>query len=290
MQWAQRSRECPLCFKSLQLEVRLRCVRGLCSACCTEPTCQMPSPTAQQPLQRQAWLPLHCTVMRVPACLLMHGAAFAITECGSCHYVGNCLPNYTTTQHINHQYPHRLRPAPPQDEDMNTLLPFGEYISPEQRAAEAASFETWELERLLLRLAAASQREQQRQHRSSWRATTGSSAGGGGGSRHRRQGSRGEASAPQPIRGSEAAAAAAAAEGGSSGHWAIAGEGSSSSALGGRPSSAPGPSFHGSWPPPAGLQASSSSGHVDEGHVVSPGSSRSSSLSLKSRLASLRLR
>jgi hypothetical protein len=23
MQWAQRSRECPLCFKSLQLEVRL---------------------------------------------------------------------------------------------------------------------------------------------------------------------------------------------------------------------------------------------------------------------------
>lgn len=171
---------------------------------------------------------------------------------------------------------------------MNQLLPFGEYVSPEQRAAEAASLETWELERLLLRLAAASQREQQRQHRSSRRATTGSSASGS--SRHRRQGSRGEASAPQPIRGSEAAAAVA--EGGTSGHWAIAGEGSSSAeaAAGGRPASAPGIDIHGSWPPPAGLRASSSGGVQDEGHVISPGSGRSGSLSLKSRLASLRLK
>ena len=238
MQWAQRSRECPLCFKGLQLEVRHGAVWPRCLAC---------------------WL---------PPCALLH------------RLLCSCTGGSLVTQ---------LPPAVPcQDEDMNELLPFGEYISPEQRAAEAASLETWELERLLLRLAAASQREQHRQHRSSRRATTGGS--GGSSSRHRRQGSRGEASAPQPIRGSEAAAVAAA-EGGSAGGWAIAGEGSGgSAAAGGRPGSAPGPTFHGSWPPPAGLQASSSGGLQDEGHVVSPGSGRSSSLSLKSRLASLRLR
>ncbi len=161
---------------------------------------------------------------------------------------------------------------------MNALLPFGEYVSPEQRAAEAATLETWELERLLLRLAAASQREHQRHHRSGRRTTTGSSG-------HRRQGSRGEASAPQPIHGGAAAAA-----GGSGDRWRLPGEGGGG-AGGGRPASAPGPAYPSSWPPASRAEAASSSvpggGVHDEGHVVSP---QSRSTSLKSRLASLRLK
>ncbi|KAL4458796.1 hypothetical protein ABPG75_013661 [Micractinium tetrahymenae] len=204
MQWAQRSRECPLCFKSLQLE----------------------------------------------------------------------------------------------DEEMNSLLPFGEYVSPAQRAAEQASLETWELERLLIRVAAASQREQ-RHHRSSRH--------GGSSSRHRRQGSRGEASAPQPIRGSggasvapEAVAAAwwslppdAAAGPGapssSSAAAAAAVAGSSGREL--RPGSASSGAHPASWPPAGSLEASSGGGGAagDEGHVVSP-RSRSGALSIKGRLASLRLK
>lgn len=175
-----------------------------------------------------------------------------------------------------------------EDEDMNALLPFGEYISPEQRAAEQATLETWELERLLMRLTAASQREHARAQRSARRASASAAAGSSSG-RHRRQGSRGEASAPQPIGGSGGAAAAAPA---SSQGWQIAGEAaSSSSRAAGRAASAPAPGHPSSWPPAAGLEASSSSGSglVDAGHVVSP-TSRSGSTSLKGRLASLRLK
>lgn len=178
-----------------------------------------------------------------------------------------------------------------EDEDMNALLPFGEYVSPEQRAAEQATLETWELERLLLRLAAASQREHARAHRSARRASASAAGGGGGSGRHRRQGSRGEASAPQPIRSSGDAAAAL---GGSHG-WLIAGEAasSSSSSAAGRPASAPPPGYPSpsSWQHVGGEPEPGSSGRgmVDEGHVVSP-TARSGSFSLKSRLASLRLK
>lgn len=183
-------------------------------------------------------------------------------------------------------------PLPLQDDDMNSLLPFGEYVSPAQRAAEQASLETWELERLLIRLAAS-----QRHHRSSRH--------GGGSSRHRRQGSRGEGSAPQPIRGSggatvapEAVAAAwwslppdaaAGPAGASSASSSAAATGSNGREL--RPVSAPSGAYPSSWPPAGGPEASSSGGDAagDEGHVVSP-RSRAGAMSFKGRLASLRLK
>ena len=114
---------------------------------------------------------------------------------------------------------------------------------------------------------------------------------------HRRQGSRGEASAPQPIRTAQPSGSASDA---GSVRWSLLGEpadgpnssrggGSSSSAAAGRdvrPASAPGAA--GSWPPPAGSVASGSGAVADEGHVVSP-RSRSGS-SLKTRLSALRLK
>lgn len=51
------------------------------------------------------------------------------------------------------------------DESLNELLPFGEYISPQQQAAALASFQSWELERLLVRIAASSQRRESRGER-----------------------------------------------------------------------------------------------------------------------------
>lgn len=59
---------------------------------------------------------------------------------------------------------------------MNELLPFGEYINPQQEAATAAMLETWELERFLIRLAAAEQRQERRASRHS-RIHRGSSHG-----------------------------------------------------------------------------------------------------------------
>lgn len=179
---------------------------------------------------------------------------------------------------------------------MNSLLPFGEYVSPAQRAAEQASLETWELERLLIRLAA-SQREQ-RHHRSSRH--------GGSSSQHRRQGSRGEASAPQPIRGSGGAAVAP--EAVTAAWWslppsaaagpAVASSASSSATAGAgisgrelRAVSNPIGVYPSSWPPAGGPEASHSGDGAagDEGHVVSP-RSRAGAMSFKGRLASLRLK
>jgi RING-H2 zinc finger domain len=74
------------------------------------------------------------------------------------------------------------------DEVMNSLLPFGEYINPQQTAATAALLENWEMERFLVSLAVAEQRER-RAARSSRR-------------RSHPQGV--EPSAPRPIIGSSA--------------------------------------------------------------------------------------
>jgi len=49
---------------------------------------------------------------------------------------------------------------------MNELLPFGEYISPQQAEAESSMLATWELESFLLRLAAAERRERRAHRRS----------------------------------------------------------------------------------------------------------------------------
>jgi hypothetical protein len=174
-------------------------------------------------------------------------------------------------------------PARLQDEGMNSLLPFGEYVSPKQRAAETATLETWELERLLLRLAAAGQREH-RHHR-------GSRHGSSSASRHQRQSSRGEPSAPQPIRDPSSGVDA-----GISMPWLLPSEGGSGRApAAARPASVPSQGVYpGSWPPAGALEAgstmaSASSSMRDDGHVVSP-RSRSGSVSFKSRLASLRLK
>lgn len=168
---------------------------------------------------------------------------------------------------------------------MNSLLPFGEYVSPEQRAVETATLETWELERLLLRLAAAGR--EHRHHRALRHASS-------SGSRHRRQGSRGEPSAPQPIR--DASGGAGGGAGGVSMPWLLPREGGAG--MGGAaalPASAPNQGMYpGSWPPTGALEpgsalASAGSSMRDDGHVVSP-RSRSGSTSFKSRLASLRLK
>lgn len=59
-----------------------------------------------------------------------------------------------------------------QNEDMNALLPFGEYVDPQQQAASASMLETWDLERLLLQIATNESRER-RAHRRRARATMG---------------------------------------------------------------------------------------------------------------------
>ena len=56
-----------------------------------------------------------------------------------------------------------------QNEDMNALLPFGEYVDPQQQAASASMLETWELERLLIQIAANENRGR-RAHRRRTRA------------------------------------------------------------------------------------------------------------------------
>jgi hypothetical protein len=55
-----------------------------------------------------------------------------------------------------------FKPLALQDDTLNQLLPFGEYIPPHQEAAQIASLEHWEMERLLIRLSAASQRQERR--------------------------------------------------------------------------------------------------------------------------------
>jgi hypothetical protein len=69
-----------------------------------------------------------------------------------------------------------------QDETLNELLPFGEYVPPERLAASAPHFmvglDAWELEHLLHRLAAAntmgglSARRDRRRHRSHTHASS----------------------------------------------------------------------------------------------------------------------
>jgi hypothetical protein len=212
MQWAQRSRECPLCFRSLQLEVGS-------------------SSSSSPPARRRS-----CS-----ACL-------AAAE-------------------------HSDAPWRPQDESLNELLPFGEYVSPQQQASAAALLESWELERFLLRLAAAEQRGAERAHR--------------------RTPPRPGTSAPQPIRRASGGAAerpsggdaahltpppAGAARGeppaGFPASWPPAGTGSSGS----------GSSSGGGGGPPGARRAS-----VDHG-AASPGGARAAAQSLKTRLASLRLK
>lgn len=161
---------------------------------------------------------------------------------------------------------------------MNELLPFGEYISPEQQAMGLVNMESWELERLLLRLAAANQRQERRVHR------------------HRHQPSRGEPSAPQPIVGAPGQQAGASRRT-DPGSAAAAGVMSDDESTGRRPSSSPG-AYPSSWPPAAAPPEAAGSSRQssglfgssvgDHGSAASP-SSRGGS-SLKSKFASLRLK
>jgi hypothetical protein len=156
-----------------------------------------------------------------------------------------------------------LRHALLQDEAMDELLPFGEYVSPAQEASQASMLESWELERFLLRLAMAEQRAGERRS-----------------ARQSRRG--GVPSAPQPIRQSPTAAAQLAAAAGGNGAAGPSGD------AGGQPSS-PG-AFPASWPPAAGGELSAGSRRASaEVNGASP-SLRGATSALKSRLASLRLR
>lgn len=149
-----------------------------------------------------------------------------------------------------------FKPLALQDETMNQLLPFGEYISPHQEAAQIASLEHWEMERLLIRLATASQRQERRAARHT-RLRREVSGGGDGSSQAR--------DIPSPNQQTTSPA-------GSDGVSATINNISS-------------------WPPPASSNAGAT-GHASTGRQ--PSSSSSSSLlstsSLKSRFASFNLR
>ncbi|GAB4821791.1 hypothetical protein N2152v2_008837 [Parachlorella kessleri] len=88
-----------------------------------------------------------------------------------------------------------FKPLALEDPDLHEMLPFGEYISPQQAAAASASVESWDLERLLVQLAAANQRQERRaareaRHRRRAAAAAAAAAAAGDG----------QSSTPQPIR------------------------------------------------------------------------------------------
>ena len=106
---------------------------------------------------------------------------------------------------------------------MNSLLPFGEYVNPQQQAATAAMLENWEMERFLVSLAVAEQRERRAARQA------------------RRVGHPlNEASAPRPIFGARRRSEPIA---------RISNSGAASSVPNNDPAVAPGPDFPASWPP-----------------------------------------
>ena len=169
-----------------------------------------------------------------------------------------------------------------QDEDMNSMLPFGEYVNPQQQAATAALLENWELERVLVQLAITEQRER-RAARSSRRRS------------HPGQG--GEPSAPRPIFSARGAISdqieIPTTAGGStpSSPSASAAGGAPPSTTTPTPSGSAPPSFPASWPPPRGSGGGESASGTGTAHA-SGGNSHSEGLSqtIKARWASLRLK
>lgn len=88
-----------------------------------------------------------------------------------------------------------------QDEEMNQLLPFGEWVSPDAAAMSLVDVESWELERLLLRLNASGSSRHHHHHRSHGERRRASTSGGGQRSSGVGAPARVEASTPQPIAG-----------------------------------------------------------------------------------------
>jgi len=151
-----------------------------------------------------------------------------------------------------------FKPLALQDDTMNQLLPFGEYIPPHQEAAQIVSLEHWEMERLLIRLSAASQRQERRAARHT-RLRREVSVGGDGSSQAR--------DIPSPNQQTSSPA--------ESNSVSVATINNISS-----------------WPPPASSNASATL-HASAGRQPSSSSSSSSLLStssLKSRFASFNLR
>lgn len=163
-----------------------------------------------------------------------------------------------------------------QDEALNELLPFGEYVSPHEQAATAAMLESWELERFLVRLAAAEQRERRAARQL----------------RTRRGGAREDASVAQPI--SRMAAGGAEPSGAAAGAMFSMPDRAEGSGLGGSPTGG----VASSWPPSRSDGSGAISGAVSQrtdsgagGDALSPGDAfRSASQAIKSRFAALRLR
>jgi hypothetical protein len=143
-----------------------------------------------------------------------------------------------------------------QDEDMNALLPFGEYVSPQQTAATEAMLSNFELERVLIQLAISEQRER--------RAAR---------SARRRSHPQGGVSAPRPIFGGGRARS----------EPVEAPAGPSAAAVA---SSAPG--YDAAAAGPGGFPASWPPGHGDDGASSSQGEGLSQAI--KSRWASMRFR
>lgn len=141
---------------------------------------------------------------------------------------------------------------------MNALLPFGEYVNPQQQAATAAMLENWEMERFLVQLAVVEQRERRAARQA--RRTSHPQV---------------EISAPRPIFGAGARRRSEPGERPTS--VAVA-----SSVPNHDPSGAPGPEFPASWPPHHNSQDNEGGGASSHGEGLSQ--------AIKTRWASLRLR
>lgn len=167
------------------------------------------------------------------------------------HYHLQCIMSWAQR---SHECPLCFKTLRLQDEVLQELLPFGEYVSPQAAASSAASLESWELERLLLRLAVSGQRGDRptRAGRRARREPPATAAqaipdGGGGGSARRRS-----SQDAGPSGGGAAAAAAA---------------------------------YPASWPPTAGEL-----GELPSSSGAAGLSLRAASHTLKARISSLRLR
>lgn len=155
-------------------------------------------------------------------------------------------------------------PFPHQDEALNELLPFGEYVPTDAPLGEVGE-EGWELERLLLRLAAVGHRQERRAARRAARRST-------------------VPTAPQPI-----------AERGPSHRLQRAEAAAEAGRLSPDCPSTParaGPAFPASWPPAGeGAQAAASSSRLRNGeNDADQTPSLAPSSSFKSRLAKLKFR
>ncbi len=146
MQWAQRSRECPMCFRALQLQVCSSSAfqAGGCLQICSVLACWVSWQSMHQELDlciHRCFLPLLLTIIML------------LTMSASCSYVhGVSLHSAQSTTIVNLVGVSLIL----QDPMMQELLPFGEYIPPEHSQPAQHMYmglEAWELERILARLA-----------------------------------------------------------------------------------------------------------------------------------------